>query len=284
MTVPSSAVTTSSSDAVLAAARHELDASATNVGFARVVVDGLVAGSVWCDREHAPRAFHVVHPYGMSLVFGAHVDEVVDEVRARVRGRARPAAEWLQVDSRWHHLDWEVALGAVSPAPGEPAQAGEDRVERYGRRSFSFVLEDFLMSRPAAQPTDGVRCRLAEDADFGIAGTVVPRAFWRDAAGLREHGGAVVVEHAGEVAAVAFASYRWDDQVEIGIETLPGHRRQGHGRVAAAAMVDIVLDSGLTPVWSCREGNVGSERLARSVGFAPTTVTPYYRVGAEVRD
>jgi RimJ/RimL family protein N-acetyltransferase len=98
---------------------------------------------------------------------------------------------------------------------------------------------------------------------------VVPGGFWPDAASFLAHGGGAVVERDGEVGAIAFTSYRWDDRVEIGIETLPAHRRQGLASRAAAALIERVLAAGLTPVWSCREDNTGSVRLAERLGFVP---------------
>ena len=72
---------------VRAAARAALAAVPINVGFVRAVLDGTAAGEVWCDRVHAPRAFHVVHPYGMSLVWGDAVDDAFAEVIAHLRAR-----------------------------------------------------------------------------------------------------------------------------------------------------------------------------------------------------
>lgn len=87
-----------------------------------------------------------------------------------------------------------------------------------------------------------------------------------------------MVEQDGEPAAVAFACYRWDDRLEIGIETRPVHRGRGLARLAATAMVRRVGAAGLVPVWSCREDDAGSVRLARSAGFVPVTRAPYFHV------
>ncbi len=87
-----------------------------------------------------------------------------------------------------------------------------------------------------------------------------------------------MVEHDGEPAAVAFACYRWDDRLEIGIETAPASRGRGLGACVAGAVVDVVRDAGLTPVWSCREDNTASVRVAASAGFVPTARLPYYHL------
>jgi hypothetical protein len=41
--------------------------------------------------------------------------------------------------------------------------------------------------------------------------------------------------------------------------------------------------AGLTPVWSCREDNAGSMRLAQSLGFVATRWLPYFEVLPRVR-
>lgn len=266
-------------DRTRAAARRALDAVPLEAGFVRVVLDGVVhapplgvPATAWCDRPSAPRAFHVVHPYGMSLVWGDGVDTAFEDVVAHLRhGAARRRTEWLQIEPRWWGLDWDGALGAVAAADVDPADP--PAVTRHAR--LAFAHDPAAAPAPAAPRADGWCVRDATAADFAMRGSVVPGGFWDDAAAFLAYGGGVVVERDGEVGAIAFASYRWDDRVEIGIETVEAHRRQGLARVAAAAMVERVRAAGLVPVWSCREGNVGSERLALAVGFARSTRGPY---------
>jgi GNAT superfamily N-acetyltransferase len=267
--------------ALRAAARRALDVVPTNVGFVRAVIDspGLTGtplgepAELWADRADDPRAFHAVHPYGMSQVWGPAVDEAFDVVVERLRARAATGRhEWVQVEPRWHGLDWDGALGAV-PIDAVPIEAAADpgaTAVRHVRITFRFDEEAFragVAARPV--PDDGWTVRDATEADFAIPGSVVPAGFWPDAATWLAHGGGAVVERDGQVGALALASYRWDGFVEIGIETSPAHRRQGLASRAAAALVERVLAAGLTPVWSCREDNTGSVRLAERLGFVP---------------
>lgn len=259
------------------AARRALAAVPINVGFARAVLDGTAAGELWCDDPARPRAFHAIHPYGMSLVWGDGVGDAFGRIVARVHAlRERGADQWIQVEPRWQHLDWDRALEAV---PLDAVEQGSSCVTvRHVRVNFAFDA-DGSGARPAPEPRDaGWSSRRATAGDFPVPGSVVPSAFWPDATAFLKHGGGVVVEKDGQVGAIAFASYRWDDHVEIGIETLPAFRRRGLAAAAAAGMVEAVLDAGLTPVWSCRAENVGSYRLAERVGFRPTAHLPYFRV------
>lgn len=272
------AVRDDAGDAVRERARRELDRVPVNTGFARAVLDGAAAGALWCDRAREPRAFHAVHGYGMSLVWGPGVDAAFGAVLARLRGAGSepaPRDEWLQVEPRWAGLGWDVALGAVPfDAPGAAAPGATARHVR-----LNFVHDPRARRTTRALP-DGWRTRPATEADFGRPGTVVPAGFWPDAAAFLAHGGGLVAERVadGAVGAIAFASYRTGRDLEIGIETAPACRGRGLGTHVAGAFVDVVRRAGLTPVWSCREDNVASARVAASAGFVPTARLPYYHL------
>lgn len=104
---------------------------------------------------------------------------------------------------------------------------------------------------------------------------MVPAQYWPDAATYLAQGGGVVARRDGQVGAIAFTSFRWDDRREIGILTAPEHRRQGLARWCASAFIAQTIADGLVPVWSCRAGNIGSLRLAESLGFRIERTGPY---------
>lgn len=255
------------------AARRALADVDCNVGFAAVVVDGLTHGELWADRETDPRAFHAHHPCGMSLLWGPRLGEVADVVVHRIRDRAaRGQGEWLQIDPRWHALDWDAMLGAV---PLEAAAAGAAAVRRT-RLNFAFDTAGVPARLGAAG--DGTTVRRATEADFAWPGGTVPERFWPGAGAFLAHGGGWVAEVDGAPGALCFAAMTTGDDVEIGIETLPAFRRRGLARVACAAMIDDLVATGRTPVWSCREDNVGSVRLADALGFTVSRRLPYFEV------
>lgn len=256
------------------AALPALAAAPLNTGFARVVVEGLVDGRLWADRLQRPRVFHALHGYGMSLVWGDAVADAFEDVVGHLRdGRYRRAVEWLQIDPRWQGLDWDGQLGAVEA----PASADASCV-RYTRVNFQFAADRFRQSdRPRTLP-DGWHLRPAEVRDFDLVGEVVPGHFWPDAGRFLAAGGGWCAERDGQVGAIAFVSCRWDDQVEIGIETFSHARRLGLGRAAAASLVAQILRAGGQPVWSCRLENTASHALALKLGFRPSRHLPYYRM------
>lgn len=265
-----------------------------NVGFARAVLDGTVEGELWSDRTIEPCAFHVVHPHGMSLVWGPDVAAVAHGVARRIRDRAaRGDGEWLQIDPRWDAVDWDLLLGAGDDAvPGTaqihshvgtgdvvPTAGGRSRgAVRHARVNFTFDPAAFAARAPARSESGRLNLRHATEADYAWDGRVAPWGFWPDAATFLARGGGRVVEVDGTPAAIAFSAFHWDDVLEIGIETAPDFRRQGLATVVAEAMIEDVLAAGLRPVWSCRESNIGSVRLAQSLGFTPSRRLPYFEM------
>jgi RimJ/RimL family protein N-acetyltransferase len=229
-------------------------------GFARAVLEGLIGGRVW----YADGAAHALHGYGMSLVWGEGVGRAFPALIEHLNtGGYRSPAEWLQVDPRWDHLDW----------------GGRLRAQQFHRVNFRFdrAVFESRHATPALPP--GCSLRPLDPAAFDLPDvTVTPRAFWKSFAAFQDHGGGVVVERDGEVGALAFAATRFDDWLEIGIETRGAFRGQGLARAAAAAMVRKCLAAGLTPIWACRQENAGSLRLAQSLGFVIAKVVPFWRL------
>lgn len=229
-------------------------------GFIPMVLNGLVEGRVWRDGDAA----HALHGYGMSLIWGEGVDRafaaLIDHLNA---GAYRDRDEWLQIDPRWGHLDWDRRLKA----------------ERFGRVNFRFDRAAFEARHGAPVLPAGWTIRPMTAAEFDLPDiSVTPRAFWKSFAACRDHGGGMVAEREGEPGAIAFASTRADDWLEIGIETRSGFRGQGLARAVAVAMIAKCLASGLTPVWACRKENTASLMLAQSLGFAIAKEVPFWRL------
>lgn len=257
---------TSESAQNLARALARVDA---NVGFARAVVEGMVDGQFHTWRSSQGSAHHVVHPYGMSLIWGDGVDREFDELIAHLRqGRYRTRDEWLQIDPRWADLPWEREL-TNSAETLEPATVHQ-------RINFEFDPDAFAaVHRQLAVPADWSVVR-ADESDFARPGSVVPAEFWRNAADFLAYGGGWRAESNGVRGALAFTSFRFGDELEIGIETHPDARGKGLATGVAARMIEDLLEHGISPVWSCRESNLASVRLASKLGFRPVRRLPYY--------
>lgn len=61
--------------------------------------------------------------------------------------------------------------------------------------------------------------------------------------------------------------YMKDILVEIGINTLPGYRRQGYATMVVVALIKKILSEQKVPIVSCAASNSASQKLAEKVGF-----------------
>jgi RimJ/RimL family protein N-acetyltransferase len=231
-------------------------------GTARAVVERLAAGRIWLDGRTA----HALHNYGMGLVWGEDVGRAFPELIAHLKGgEYREKDEWLQIDPRWAYLDWDGQLAAP----------------RFTRVNFRFDRDVFTArhSEPALPP--GWSIAPLRESEFDLPDIAVsPRPFWKSFASFSAHGGGVCAVKDGEVGAIAFSATRFDDWLEIGIETRARYRGQGLARAVAAAMIRNCLTSGLTPVWACRKENTASLMLAQSLGFVVTKEVPFWQLAA----
>lgn len=79
---------------------------------------------------------------------------------------------------------------------------------------------------------------------------------------------AVAVSLAKEsVVAVCAAGDVTETLWDVGVDTLPGHRRRGHAAACFRALAAHMASLGRQPVWAAEEDNVASLRLAAKLGF-----------------
>ncbi len=236
-----------------------------NTLFAQVVVEGQVPGSVFVDDPGNPRACYVQHPHGMSLLAGEtrdpHFQAALVAHLTDARG-LRHHDEWLQI----HPRAWKERLVDV---------LGE---REHTRLNFAFDPTQFAkLGHPSLQAGD-VLVPIDAAMFDAFSGAVVPRHFWRDADHFLRDGVGFAIVRNGDLAATAFSAFVRDGQLEIGVETKPAYRGAGHALRVCAALIAHGLARGLEPVWSCREENEGSVRLAGKLGFVPSLRLPYFRL------
>jgi RimJ/RimL family protein N-acetyltransferase len=240
----------------------------------------MAPGRIWVDRNTAAGAAHALHEYGMSLVWGDGLDQALVPLTEHLaRGTYRTKDEWLQIDPRGSHLDWERRLGAVPGSVDSPT--GGKQVQRFTRLNFQFDETVFGARHSRGALKGAWSIRPMTQAEFDLPNTsVTPRAFWRDAARFLANGGGLCAEMDGQIGAIAFSSFRFENALEIGIETCTSFRGQGLGRTVAVAMIRDCLARRLEPVWSCRKENTASFHLAQQLGFLVTKELPYFRLPA----
>ena len=271
-------VAASTSSSLLHEVRVVLEDVPFNSMFAWGVVDGLVDGEIWCDRERQPTFAHVMHPYGMSLLLAlsSHLD--FDALKQHIDWcRQTTCGLWMQVHPQRLAADLDGVLDAdVVPLQSVPSGVC---VQRFTRCNFLFIPAQYAAIAPMRPLPHKVKVRPMTSEDFALLGFgVSPRHFWRNAHDFLAHGGGWCITDDEEVISIAFSSFRLDSRLEIGVETHPQYRGRGLAKYAASAIIDQCVASGIEPVWSCRKQNVLSFHLAQTLGFSPTLEGAYYHL------
>lgn len=74
---------------------------------------------------------------------------------------------------------------------------------------------------------------------------------------------------AGRAVSFAYAHRETRTLADTSIDTLDGHRQQGHARAACLHLFHSLADRGITPTWGAYDSNDASKRLAIKLGFVP---------------
>ena len=80
--------------------------------FARAVIEQTVFGKIFVNDKPNPKTFYVVHPYGMTLLFGESSNEKFNEAfksYALNKDNSRSSFEWMQTFPN----DWDNALSLL---------------------------------------------------------------------------------------------------------------------------------------------------------------------------
>jgi len=229
----------------MAMEQHAIDLSCAPEDFVRA--DNVVVVSR--ANENARRYLELpffcnLVTYGGNIV--ASVDErVADFVRAYIGGQK---TEHCFATPALHLLTPEFAK--YGKAPGFMAQ-------------FFLPDMDSLRALPCAYET-----RLLEPGDF--SGLYLPR--WSNALCEKRKTLdmlAVAAYDSDEIIGLAGCSADCDAMWQIGIDVLPGARRQGVAAALTSRLALEVLARGKVPFYGCAWANIGSARNALRSGFRP---------------
>ncbi|MFT3738576.1 MAG: GNAT family N-acetyltransferase [Breznakibacter sp.] len=261
--------------------RGPLSALPLNTLFALSVLNGDADGTVYVDDLDAPGTFYVVHPYGMSLLFGnTHQNEFNRCFRDHALNmpRVRDCHEWMQAFPQ----EWDTVLhdllGDNLQKVSDASPIGANVVEIHTRVNFKFNPEKYIGFKRHFRPGMQTVRRTDKQIFLQMTGAVVPMSFWRNADHFDSGGLGFSSFIDGKLASTAFTAYRDGDKLEIGIETIEEFKGKGAAQYACSALIDYCLANGYEPIWSCRKENAGSYLLAQKLGFEPTSERPYYRL------
>ncbi len=251
--------------------------------FARSVVEQHVNGKIYVDAIAIPKAFYVIHPYGMSLLYGDVSDDFLQsELTDYLLGRngLRKTGEWLQIFPSELENRIDTILGKkLSIFDGNKYRDNSgDVVVKHKRINFKFNLQKFQQFRRKIDLNEYSFCEVDIDLYNETNGSVVPNKFWNNASEFLTRGVGFALMAKDQAAAIAFSSFMHDEMLELGMETKLEYRRRGFASIISAKLIEYCLERGLEPVWACRQGNLGSYNLAIKLGFEPIAYLPYYEL------
>ncbi len=252
-----------------------------NCFFAKSVIQHHVKGQIFVDDTERPKAFYVLHPYQMSLLYGAiSVDFINNQLKSYLLNTngSRKKDEYLQVfpSNIEAEIDKLVAQSMCVFDSRVEIDESQYSVVKHQRVNFKFNQTTFRnlvnridLSLYSYSPVD-----LSHFNEFH--GSVVPNQFWHNASDFSSQGFGYVLYYYDQPASVAFSSFMHEGFLELGMETKKSYRRKGLATYVCAKLIDYCLDNNLEPVWSCRLSNEASYNLALKLGFEPTAYLPYY--------
>ena len=247
--------------------------------FARSVVEQKVSGKVFVDNADNPKTYYVIHPYGMTLLFGNWANlEFNNKFRdyALNTNRIRDKYEWMQVfPNEWNDTLSNLFGNALVKSENNTKETGI--IELNTRVNFRFMYKKYLQLAKTQQSYVEIVRTDAKIFD-NMQGSVVPKYFWDNKEDFLKNGIGFSLLYNSQLAATAYTSCLHDDKLELGIETVEKYRKMGFAEIVCCALIDYCIENKYEPVWACRLENVGSYKLAQKLGFEPILQTPYYRL------
>lgn len=250
--------------------------------FARSVIEKHVTGNIYVDNIDKPNTVYVVHPYGISLLFGDYKNtKFNDQFRffALNIDESRNKHEWLQTYPRnWDGVFKELFGNLIIKTSENLENKTTGVIEQNTRVNFRFNKEKYLQVDKRTV-SDGDVIEKTDEMHFEqMPGSVIPLKFWDTAQDFMQNGKGFTLLHNGEIASTAYSAFVHDDKLEIGIETVEKFRGYGFAELTCSKLIDYCLEKDLIPVWSCRFENTASFKLAQKLGFEPTLMIPFYRL------
>ena len=253
-----------------------------NNQFARSVVEKHITGKVYVDNTQHPTTFYVVHPYGMSLLFGETENQ---EFNRQFReyslnlNKTRDRYEWMQAyPSEWHQVLEELWDGHLVKSAENLPDKETGIIELNTRVNFKFNREKYLSVRPRELPQGTRMARTDKTIFTAMKGSVIPGYFWDNADDFIQNGVGFSLFYEEQLATTAYSAFIHDDKLELGIETVSDYRGKGFAFLTCAALIDYCLAHQYEPLWACKLENTDSFALAQKLGFEPSVQIPYYRL------
>jgi len=259
-----------------------LKAVTINHLFARSVIEDCIPGKVYVDNCVHPRTFYVVHPYGMSLLFGDRDNlKFNDSFRDYSLDihKTRAKYEWMQAfPTEWDMVLVQLFKNHLIKSSDNKDNKGEGLIELNTRINFKFHPDRYIKNRQKQITNDCKILRTDKEAFEGMKGSVIPIYFWKSADDFVEKGVGFSLYSDNQLASTAYSAFIHDKKLEIGIETVEEYRGKGYATETCSALIDYCMENDYEPIWACKSENRGSYHLALKLGFEPCAEIPFYRL------
>ncbi len=250
--------------------------------FALSVLEKKVAGRVYVDQVLNPQTFYIVHRYGMSLL-GGNCNHALFNKYFKSYALNIPAVrnrhEWMQVyPAEWNTKLQDLFQDLMIPVANNKPDSKKGIIELNTRVNFKFEKDKYLQFKKEHIISQHRIIRSERNVFHDMKGSVVPSNFWDNADDFINNAIGFSLYYENQLASTAFASFLNDNQLELGMETLPQFRGKGFAQYVCSSLIDYCLENNFEPVWACSLKNIGSYRLAKKLGFDPIKEFPYYRL------
>ena len=162
-----------------------------NVYFARAVIEGHIAGSVYSNDLEGPKAAYILHPCGMSLLSGKvdlepFTGEIVEYMLDKKRMRRHPELVQVFPDAWQEELSTRLGtrlLRLDDPrrrglSPSGVQELGKAGVVEWGRVNFDFDRDAFRSTEELSLPSGLHLQRAGKSVFHPWDGPVLPNSFW----------------------------------------------------------------------------------------------------------
>ena len=250
--------------------------------FARSVIEQHVTGKIYVDNIIEPNTVYVIHPYGISLLFGDYKNfEFNSHFKSYALNidNSRNQHEWMQTYPRdWDNVLQDLFGNLIIKSSDNIDKKTTGVIELNTRVNFSFNKDKYLQIEKIALSSSEMIVETDNLHFEQMPGSVIPLKFWNSAKDFKQKGKGFTLLHSGEIASTAYSAFVHEDKLEIGIETVEKYRGFGFAELTCCKLIDYCLERELIPVWSCRFENTASYKLAQKLGFEPTLMIPFYRL------
>jgi RimJ/RimL family protein N-acetyltransferase len=250
--------------------------------FALSVLERHVTGKVYVDNKDNPSTYYIVHPYGISLLFGRCFNKDFNNSfrdYALNTSKVRDKYEWMQAyPDNWHAVLNELLQDRIVISAENYNDEAKDKIELNTRVNFKFNIAKYLDFKKENNRTDLKIVRTDKQLFNEMKGSVIPSYFWDSVEDFAAKGIGFSLLSNNELASTAYSAFILGDKLEIGIETVEKFRGKGFAQYSCSRLIDYCIDNKYEPIWSCKLENISSFKLAQKLGFEPTIKIPFYRL------